>query len=179
MPILCWVCDTLTCSVLGEGFTGVGLPGLSLGPSIILGWNATIVKISTTVWIAVGAVLNFWVAAPLLYYSGTITESNGDPHRLYGSSSGLAVWPGGLDLYSKSGERYSVANADCEKLSNESSCLSYSINYTQPCRYVLITTHIFALRFHFRPFMSIFPSCFSFFHLSFHSSLSWKSKRFS
>ena len=69
LPVLCWVCKTFTCQVLGEGYTGIGFPGVSLGPSIILGWNASIVSISTTVWIAVGTVLNFWVLAPLLYFS--------------------------------------------------------------------------------------------------------------
>ena len=41
LPVLCWVCKTLSCQVLGEGYTGIGFPGLSLGPSIILGWNAS------------------------------------------------------------------------------------------------------------------------------------------
>ena len=102
------------CAVLGEGFTGVGIPGVSLGPSIILGWNATIVALDVTVWLVIGSILNFWVVAPLLYYSGTIHED--------GHSSGVAVWPGGLNIYSDDGSPYSIVNAACGANLNASSC---------------------------------------------------------
>ena len=59
-PILCWSSSTKIAQVLGEGYTGVGLPGLSLGPSIILGWNASIIALETTIWLVIGSVLNFW-----------------------------------------------------------------------------------------------------------------------
>ena len=117
-PILCWASSTRIAQVLGEGYTGVGLPGLSLGPSIILGWNASIIALDTTIWLVIGSILNFWILSPALYYSGDIAET--------GESNGLAVWPGGLNIYTETGAPYTGVNKLCQALDNYTSCTNSS-----------------------------------------------------
>lgn len=113
-PVLCWASASKIGQVLGEGYTGVGMPGMSLGPSIILGWNGSIIALETTVWLVVGSILNFWILSPALYYSGDIADT--------GESNGLAVWPGGLNIYTQTGAPYSDINAACRQFKNNSLC---------------------------------------------------------
>eukprot|EP00946_MAST-07B_sp_MAST-7B-sp1_P002972 g2972.t1 len=113
-PVLCWVSESRIGQVLGEGYTGVGMPGLSLGPSIILGWNGSIIALETTIWLVVGSVLNFWILSPALYYSGDIANT--------GESNGLAVWPGGLNIYTETGAPYSDINLECRQFQNHTQC---------------------------------------------------------
>ena len=113
-PVLCWVTSSRVGQVLGEGYTGVGMPGMSLGPSIILGWNASIIALETTIWLVVGSILNFWIISPALYYSGDIAST--------GESNGLAVWPGGLNIYTETGAPYSVTNLLCNQFKTNITC---------------------------------------------------------
>ena len=114
-----------------EGYTGVGFPGFSLGPSIILGWNASIIALETTIWLVVGSILNFWILSPALYYSGNIAPT--------GESDGLAVWPGGLNIYTTTGAPYTNVNQLCGELSNYSSCTNSSF-HRQNCSWGYIPT---------------------------------------
>ena len=133
-PILCWTSSTRISQVLGEGYTGVGLPGLSLGPSIILGWNASIIALDTTIWLVVGSVLNFWILSPALYYSGNIAET--------GESDGLAVWPGGLNIYSQTGAPYTQVNKLCS-FQNSTTCGNVTLqNRTQHCSWGFVRNSV-------------------------------------
>ena len=80
-PILCWVCKSNTCQVLGEGLLGVGLPGFSLDVSTTFGYFVTILPRGVIVQMISGAILVGWFLAPSLYYAN------------------VTVWPSGLRLY--------------------------------------------------------------------------------
>ena len=80
-PILCWVCSTNTCAVLGEGLLGVSLPGLSLDVSGTFALFPTVLPKVVVFQMLSGAVLVGWIVAPTLYFCG------------------VTVWPSGLRLY--------------------------------------------------------------------------------
>ena len=91
------------------------MPGLSLGPSIILGWNASIVALEVTVWLAIGSALNFWILSPWLFYGtgGYIYPVDNVTGEGGYNEGGAVVWPGGLNIYNTTGAKYSAADARC------------------------------------------------------------------